>query len=393
VTTIEGLHDEKCVVTQITEPAAIPPGAQVQPPQPQPETPLQPVPAPTPRLALDMTVPPTASVSTPITYQIAVSNPGTAPATNVVLSAAFDRALEHETHANPVELNVGTLMPGEVRNVALVLTPRSGGRLSTRVTATATGNLRAEVERTVNVLAAQITVTKTGPKARYVDQTVSWDITVANAGDIPVSNVVLRDQLPAEVAFLNATGLGQQVSGQVVWNLGNLAAREQKAVQVSARCAQLTARAVNVAVATADLGLQERAEAVLQILAVPAYSLDLQKFGDPVPVGGKITYRIAVTNTGSLPGNQVEISATVPKELQVTNTDGPTKARLEAGRVIFPSVDNLQPKQTLNYSIECQALQPGDVRFRVELRTATVREPVVKEESTTIFAGNGTSKP
>jgi uncharacterized repeat protein (TIGR01451 family) len=399
VTTVEGLRDEKCVTTQITEPSTLPtpPGAiPPQAPGTQPNVPgipLQPIPSPTPRLTVDMKEPASGSVGVPMTFQITVGNSGTAPATNVLLSATFDRALEHETHANPVELAIGALGAGENKSVSLVLTPRTAGRFSTRVVATADGGLRADIERSVTVRAAQITIAKTGPRTRYVDQTATWDITVTNSGDLPINNVIIRDQLPAEVAFMNATGLGQQVSGQVVWNLGALAAREQKVVQLTAVCRQVTPRALNIAVVTADPGLEERAEAPLEIRAVPAYGLDVQKTGDPVQVGGRITYTVIVTNTGSLPGTQIEVRAVMPKELQVVNTDGPAKARQDGNSVIFPIVDSLPPKQTLTYTIDAQALQPGDVRVRVELRTATLRDPLIKEQSTTIFVGNGQAKP
>jgi uncharacterized repeat protein (TIGR01451 family) len=397
VTTVEGQRDEKCVVTQITEPSGLPsppPGAiPAQPGPPSvPGAPLQPIPAPTPRLTLDMKEPAAGSVGVPMTYQITVGNSGTGPATNVLLSASFDRALEHETHANPVELTLGTLAAGENKSVSLVLTPRTAGRFTTKVVATADGGLRAEAERAVTVRAAQLSVAKTGPRVRYVDQTVTWDITVTNAGDLAVNNVIVRDSLPAEVAFMNATGLGQQVSGQVVWNVGALAAREQKVVQVTGKCLRTTPRAVNLAVVTADPGLEERAEAALEIRAVPAYALDVQKTGDPVAVGGRVSYRITVTNTGSLPGNQIDIRVVMPKELQVLNTDGPAKGRVDGNTVVFPIVDSLPPKQTFTYTIDAQGLQPGDVRVRVELRTSTLRDPLLKEQSTTIFAGNGQTK-
>jgi uncharacterized repeat protein (TIGR01451 family) len=212
---------------------------------------------------------------------------------------------------------------------------------------------------------------------------------------VPLNNVVVRDQLPPALSFQSATQLGQILNGQVVWNVGVLAPRDQKVLQVTARCAVLSPRIVNVAVATADPGLQEQSEpTTLEVRGVPAYALEIGKVGDPVPVGGKVTYRITVTNTGSLPGNQIEVIANVPKELQVINAGGPTQARQEPGRVVFPPVDALAPRQTLNYTVETQALQAGDVRFRVELRSSAFRDPVIKEESTNIFVPpNGAAAP
>ena len=103
--------------------------------------------------------------------------------------------------------------------------------MAVRITATADGNLKSNAERAVVIQSARISITKTGPTGRYVDQAVTWEIRVANLADVPVNNVVVRDQLPAEVAFTSATELGQFINGQVVWNVGTLPARGQKVVQ------------------------------------------------------------------------------------------------------------------------------------------------------------------
>jgi len=364
MTTLEGFRDEKCVTTQVT----------AQPPAPIPG-----------QLNVTVAAPHSAAVGVPVTFQIAVTNAGAAAVTNVMLSASFDRGLEHQSRANPVESQLGTLAPGETKAIPLMLTPTQAGRQALRVQATADGGLRSEGQAAITVQASRVAISVTGPKARYVDQTATWDITVANQSDVPLGNVVVRDQLPAEVTFMNATEVGQLVNGQVVWNLGSLPARAQKVLQATGRCTRLAPRVVNVAVVTADPAMQEQAESPLEIRGLPAYLLEITKLGDPVLVGGKVVYKIAVTNTGSLPANQVEITALVPKELTVGNTDGPTKARLDGNKVVFPPVDGVQPKQALTYTIEATAQQAGDVRFQAELRSPALSEPVIKQESTSIY--------
>jgi uncharacterized repeat protein (TIGR01451 family) len=366
VTTGEGFRAEKCLSTQIT-------GVQQA------------------QLKVTMSEQPTAQVGVPFTYQLTVSNPGTGPAAGVVLNATFDAALEHDSRAKQLQLPLGDLAGGDSRTVPLILKPRQVGRFSTKVVATAAGGLKSEVEQIVTVQASSLQLKKTGPKARYVDQSATFDITVENTGDTPLSNVVIRDQLSPELSFQSATGLGQVVNGQVVWNIGTLAAKEQKTVQMTARCLKMAADVLNTAVVTADPGLQETAEAHLEVRGIPAYLLEITKAGDPLQVGAKMTYKVAVTNTGSLPGNEVSIAAIVPAEMQVGATDGPNKAQIDNNRVTFPPLDGLQPKQTWNYSIEVQGLRPGDVRFRVELRGSGLSSAVVKEESTNIYVPpNGT---
>ena len=161
--------------------------------------------------------------------------------------------------------------------------------------------------------------------------------------------------------------------------MGNLQYRP-KVVQVTARCTQRAQEVVNVAVVTADPNIQEQGEAKLAMLGVPAFGLEISKAGDPAIVGGKVTYKITVTNTGTLPTNQITITATIPKDkLTVTSTEGPTRARVVGDTVTFPAVDALQAKQMLTYTIETQAAQAGNARVRVELGSTSLTTPVVKE--------------
>jgi uncharacterized repeat protein (TIGR01451 family) len=241
----------------------------------------------------------------------------------------------------------------------------------------------------LSVQTTRLLLSSTGPKAAYVGKPVIWTIIVANPGDLPLSNATVRAQLPPEVSFQDATELGKFMNNEVVWNLGAIIGRGQRTLQLTGNCLQPTGQANLGVIATADPGMQEQVNTPLEIRGVPAFLMQITKLGDPVPVGGKVTYKVSVSNTGSLPAGQVELVAQLPQQLRVTNTDGPTRAQITGNQVSFPAIETLQAKQTVVYTIEAQALQPGDVRFHAELRSAALRTVVAKEESTTIFPENG----
>jgi uncharacterized repeat protein (TIGR01451 family) len=367
VATAEGLRAENCATTQITAP----------------------------QLKVSKTGPTNGTVGLPITYQITVTNPGSGPAANVVLSDQFDAGLEHESRANPVEMKIGTLAANESRTVSLALTPRQAGRLVNRVVATADGDLKDQAEHPVTVQAASMTINMTGPALRYVKKEAVFDIKVTNQGDVAVNNVVVRNQLPVELGFVRASDGGQLTEGQVVlWNLGTLEPRHEKVLQVTASCQRIVQKGLLLAMATADGGLQVQAESPIEILGIPAFRLEVVDTDDPIMVGGKTSYKIAVTNTGTLAGKGVEITAIVPKQMKLINATGPAKPLIEqpgadGQRIKFPVVETLEPQQTANYSIEVEALQAGDIRFKVELRSdsnpQTKTDPIIEEESTIVY--------
>jgi uncharacterized repeat protein (TIGR01451 family) len=365
VITDEGLKDQKSVTTEVT----------------------------TPGLKVVKTGPATGVTGVPITYDITVSNPGGGPAANVVLEDSFDAGLEHETKANPVKLTVGTLGPHESRTIKLTLTPRQPGNLVNRVVATADGGLADHSEHAVVVQEARLGVQVTGPAASYVGRPSTWTIKVTNPGETALGDVAVRGLVPAELSFTSATDGGRLDNGQVVWALGTLQPKETRTVQVATKSVKMSPQVLVVASATASPGLEAQDKAALEIRGVPAYRLELVDLDDPVEVGNKTTYKIDVTNQGSLPGHQVQITCILPPEMEYVDSQGPGKPQVNGRTVTFPAVEALKPEETATYTVEVRALKAGDARFKVELRSTHLGGPVTKEESTTIYKQPDGTRP
>lgn len=361
VVTRDGLHDEAKTATQVT----------------------------VPQLTVKLTGPDTAIVAVPIRYDILVSNTGTGAAANVELMADFDGALVHDSKANPLRLPVGLLQPGEGRTVPLTLTARQKGKMQTRVTAAGEGGLTARGEHAVQVQHAALHVELKGPANRYQNRPADWMLHVVNEGEIVLANVVVRDLLPPELAFVAASDGGRLINNEVVWPAGTLAPGEGHDFTVKTTCARLTPRALNMVVATADPGLKTQAEAAVEINGLPALRLEVQDTADPVEVGGRTSYRIEIINDGTLAGSRVEVVATVPPQVRVLNTTGPGRARMDGNRIVFAPVESLPPGQKVTYMVEVDAVKAGLARFEVELRSQTMREPLTVQESTTVYAVNG----
>jgi uncharacterized repeat protein (TIGR01451 family) len=360
VDTAEGLRGEKSATTDVTA-------------------------QPRPALKVSVAGPAVGAVGAPVEYRITVSNPGTGPVTGVALEAKFDEGLEHESKRNPVETPVGTLGPGESRTVPLVLTARLAGALTNVVTARADGGLSDVGRQTVTVKRAAVSLRNTGPAWRYVGRPADWSIEVANTGEVPLANVVVRDALPPELAFQSASDGGTVQGGQVTWTVGALDPGAKKTLRLTTVCQALAPKAVAVARVTAEPGIDTKAEGVLEIRGLPAVRMKVTDRDDPVDAGKATGYRIEVTNQGSLAAADVQVVAVVPDEMRVLDAKGPTAGKVEGQRVTFPAVASLAPGQTLAYTIEVQALKAGTVYFRAELTTSTLTKPLVEEESTSVL--------
>ena len=348
-------------------------------------------PRPAPQLKVWPNGPETGLVGGQVVYQVRVQNPGTGPATNVVLKASLAGGLEHAQGGENVEMRVGTLAAGESRTVALPVLPKQAGAASAKVTAIADGGLAAQAERPLQVRDARLTLRLSGPARAYVGKPAVWDLEVHNIGDTPLTRATVSDPLPPECVFVEATDGGRLQGGEVIWNVGDLPPGGQKLLHFTTTSPRPTPRAANTATATARVGgdaaaaeVRVQASSDVEVLGLPALQMTVEARDGPIEVGGQTAYRVMVRNTGSLPAEHVQVAAMVPAGMRMVTAYGPTTYQMNGARLTFVPLEALPPGQTLTYIVEVQAVKPGDGRFRAELTTGTLREPVVKEECASV---------
>ncbi|HMP90904.1 MAG TPA: hypothetical protein PJ991_11940, partial [Kiritimatiellia bacterium] len=150
--------------------------------------------------------------NTPITYWFVVSNPGTAPLTNVMVNdplIPFSTNIGNLGVGQAVTVSVSTVLSGNLTNVAIA----TGQYLSQVVT----NSDIAEVVIINPGIAVVKTVSTTGlyPGSNYAlgtnGQAITYWFVVSNTGDVPLADVTLDD---LDLAF--STNVGTLVAGQSV---------------------------------------------------------------------------------------------------------------------------------------------------------------------------------
>ena len=92
----------------------------------------------------------------------------------------------------------------------------------------------ASVQTIVSGAPVSITSTKTAtPDPAYVNNPIVYTIAVTNEGTADLTDLAIKDPIPANTTFVSADAGGTTIDGAVVWNIGNLAAGAMRTVRMT----------------------------------------------------------------------------------------------------------------------------------------------------------------
>ncbi len=313
-----------------------------------------------------------------LVYQIVVRNVGTGTAKDVKVQSELPDGITSLEGDRVLLANVGDLPAGEDKAVVAKLQPTDPGQYTMRAMAVTAGDRAYSNRVQTRVVEPRLAVDVSHPQWQYVEQPITFNVTVRNTSDVAAREVVVEMEAP---------GISDDGA---VREIGRLGANESRTIPVTidpgyiddAEQVQLVAQARSICARPAS------AQAMTQIRRIPALLLETVDTRDPVPVGESTMYTITVKNQGSAADENVQIRAELPDELQFENASGPTDVQVEGNQLTFSPIDSLPPGEVARWQIEVSAQKEGDVRFRSELSSNYLRQPVPSVEPTRVV-GDG----
>jgi uncharacterized membrane protein len=321
-----------------------------------------------------------------LTLDIKLSNPGSGAATGVVLLENIPQGLKHSAGPS-LEFEVGTLAPGESRQLQLVLNAEQAGPTANVLVAHADANLEVRSTTELEVIAPALAVDVQGPSRRYLERPATYVLSVANPGTAAAKNIELTSFLPKGMKFMSANNAGQydSRSHSVSWALDELPSQQSGSVELVAMPIEAGDQQLRVE-GKAGGGLEDQKQQSVLVEGLAAILFEVADLNDPIEAGGETTYEIRVVNQGSKDSTALRVVCLLPQGMKALSATGPTRYDLEADRVIFSPLGRLAPKADTTYTVKVQALQPGDQRIRVQILTDEMKSPVTKEESTRVYS-------
>lgn len=322
-----------------------------------------------------------------VVLDVIVENKGDGPATNVIVQEDVPKQLEFNEGYRELEYEIGTLMPGQSKRVQLGLKAADVGRLKNVMFASADGGLRARHELDMEVVAPKLVANANGPTRRFLQRKVAHSFSVENAGTAKATNVELVARLPSGLRFIGANNQGRYDSGShaVYWSLAELHPSIKANVELETMPVEVGAQDIKFE-ALADLNQRSDARQPLAVEHLVDIFFDIDDVVDPIEIGSNTSHRIRVVNQGTKTATNVKLQVDYPSGLQPTSVDGNLRNEIQGQAVIFTPINSMAPGDEISVIVNSQGTAAGDHRVVLNLQADGRQTPVVKQETTRVYA-------
>lgn len=338
-----------------------------------------------PMLALKLEGPDHVLIGEAATQIITVSNPGTGIAENVQIEALIPAGLEH-VRGSRLLMDIGPLHPGEARSIRLPLAAVAGGMQTVQVQTRADLDLAEIAAANIAVIAPELVASIHGPGLRYVGRRATYTLAVRNEGDVATNNVQVMHKVPEGFELVGAHPDVQYDENQrlATWYVGSLDSGQAAQVELTFDCEQI-GDFTHYIRATSEHGVISDTSVHTKVEGISSLAMEIQDLEDPVEVGTETVYEIRVKNEGSAAASDISISCELPHGVNLVNVTGPVQYVAENDLIVFRPIQTLAPNATATFKVHVASAVAGNLRFRARLSSASIEEPLIKEELTRFY--------
>jgi uncharacterized repeat protein (TIGR01451 family) len=338
-----------------------------------------------PLLAIELSGPSEVMVGDSASQTVTIRNPGTGVATNVTVEAMIPEGLEH-ARGKRLVMDLGALNPGESRPVRLALAAINGGTHVVEVKAHADGDLVQVANSEVAVIAPQLKAAIQGPSLRYLGRQAVYTLMVSNAGGAGTDNVRVMHKIPEGFEFVSCDKGGRYDSSTRLlnWFVGAMGENDTAEAHVTLKAEQ-AGSFTHFIRATSEHGIVSDAQVTTQVEGTASLVLRVTDLDDPVEIGAETAYEVKVTNEGTAAAQGVGLTCELPEAVTFTSANGPSEHEQRGRTVTFRPMAQLAPGESAKFQVFVRGQSAGNLRFRANLTSESVVEPLTAEELTKVY--------
>jgi uncharacterized repeat protein (TIGR01451 family) len=338
-----------------------------------------------------------------VSFQIAVHNPGTGPARNVIVQAKLSSGLKSGSD-DIVEQTIPEIGPGQRVDLdVLTVDTLAGGDQSCTVDVRSPDVIPViedqRVVRTVEVTKPELAVKIEAEAERFTGQTNEYKLTVTNKGTAPARKVRVAASLPQQGGKLTALPAGARFdvsTRKLLWSIPQL--EHDQSVELTFVYATNTPGLYRASAEATSADLRATASMDTNVSGIAVLDLQVKGTTKIIDVGKSFYYDITIKNVGSKEATKLGVSGNVRTNLKVVKHFGTDKEgfawKPDTGDFVFPIIERLAVGQSITLSMEVQATASGAAGCHVLLAHSEMAQgeaPVEDVDSTTV-TGNGKSK-
>ncbi|VAX40275.1 hypothetical protein MNBD_PLANCTO02-1922 [hydrothermal vent metagenome] len=338
-----------------------------------------------PKLALTLTGPQATTVGEPLVYKFRVTNIGSAMAKKVYILNLLPNELEHP-NGGDLESEIGSLGVGQSREIKLTVTARAEGKVINKATAVAEGGFKAEASIAVKIDGPILSITRSGPKHRYLGRPARFDNNVKNESDSTIQQVIIVEEIPDGFRFDKASAGGKYNSqkGEIIWQIKNLKAGETRRLSAIVTGHSIgTRRSVVKAYARNLLRAEVTSETV--VAGYPKLQTSVAGGEKPIEAGSHVTYQIRINNKGTAQAENVNITLSVPPQLKFVSAKGATFKQISRDKIQISSTQNISAKKGIIFYATFKAVAEGEGSVGVHAQGDHMKRPITHDEEVRVY--------
>ena len=340
----------------------------------------------TPKLKFNLWGPKKAELGDKITYRYHVENIGTVPVKDIWVRGLLPEQLSHPA-GNDVESQIGTLSPGATKEITLQVEAMKSGTGIHRAILTAAGKIRLESQSAIVVQGEKIKITRYGPQSRPVGKQAVFTNMVTNKSQKTITGVVVSEQVPDGMQFLEATEGGQYDPARrtVDWPLKKLIPQESKSFKIKL-IPRVRGDHLTVVEAADKSGMLSKTSSKFEVSGYALLRMEIPATKGPLEVGDTVSMTVTVRNRGTSNAKNIRLQFKVPMELKLLGIKGPQKFRQIGRTVEVDPVTQIPAGKSISFEVKLRATKSGDSRMGVQIRSDEMKKPLSREEAFLVLA-------
>lgn len=330
---------------------------------------------------LEMTVEviPKRQLGSGATFYLIIKNISDRSVRNVLMECEFDETLLFPgRREKKIGQRLGTLQPGESKEISLTLYSDTLGSHCCRFRAIADGEELVWKSVCVEYEKKQLDLSVIGPSSRTIGSRAEFLVKLSNVSDIDLNNIQVAISYDPALIPREASIGSERETGQLKWDLDTVRKGEGVQLQVEFECEVAAEYAcLRVNVTSADLP-NEQVSACLKVTpAAGVLDVQVRDTKDPIARGEETTYEVSIENRGLQPAKDISLQAKIPRMFRVVSVEahqGNQKLNLrpevKQNILTVSPIRELPTDAFLRYTILVKAIGSGDGELEVTISGA-----------------------